>query len=100
LLISILVTIGTILIPYQTTSTSKGSHFDWDEILLTLPAFRFVFIIIFATILIATDIYILRKFRINYMFIFGLDPQYNVTHEQLFRVSMMMLTIFMLCFMA
>jgi hypothetical protein len=97
LLITILVTIGTILIPNE---NKLLTYFDWDEMILTLPVFRFVFMLIFALILISVDVYILRRFRVNYMFIFDLDPHYKVTHVQLFRVSMMLLTIWMLSFMA
>lgn len=74
--------------------------FDWEEMILTLPVFRFVFMMIFALALISLDVIILRKYRVNYMFIFDLDPNYKVTHVQLIRVSMMLLTIWMLFFMA
>jgi len=73
LLITILVTIGTILIPNE---NKLLTYFDWKEMILTLPAFRFVFMLIFALILISIDVYILRRFRVNYMFIFDLDPHY------------------------
>jgi hypothetical protein len=99
LLITLLVTIGTILMPIERFMPSGGEYFDWDEMILTIPVYRFVFMMIFALILISVDVYILRKYRVNYMFIFDLDPNYKVTHVQLFRVSMMLLTIWMLCFM-
>jgi hypothetical protein len=67
---------------------------------LTIPVFRFVLMLILALVLISVDVYILRKYRVNYMFIFELDPNYKVTHVQLLRVSMMLLTIWMLCFAA
>lgn len=35
---------------------------------------------------------ILRQYRINYMFIFELDPQYKITHVQLFRVRLNKIT--------
>jgi hypothetical protein len=100
LLITLLVTIGTILMPVENVKPLGEDYFDWDELILTVPVFRFVFMMIFALILISVDVYILRKYRVNYMFIFDLDPNYKVTHVQLFRVSMMLLTIWMLCFMA
>jgi len=55
--------------------------------------------LIFGLGLISLDVYILRKYRVNYMFIFGLDPHYKVTHVQLIRTAMMLLTIWMLMFM-
>ena len=64
-----------------------------------MPVFRIVLMIILALFLISFDVYILRKYRINYMCSFGLDPHYKVTHVQLTRVAMMLLTIWMLFFM-
>ena len=49
LLITILVTIGIILMPNENRLLP---HFDWDEMILALPVFRFVFMLIFALILI------------------------------------------------
>ena len=63
--------------PYE--QYSKSNDFDWEEMILTLPVFRFVFMIIFALALISLDVLILRKYRVNYMFIFDLDPNYKVT---------------------
>lgn len=98
LLVSVIITIFAIIVPSKEFSLNK-THFDWNELVLTLPIFRFFFIVILALALIAMDVYFLRKYRINYMFIFGLDPTYKVTHVQLFRVAMMLLTVWMLCFM-
>jgi len=100
LLITLLVTIGTILMPVENVKPLGNDYFDWDEMILTVPVFRFVLMMILALVLISVDVYILRKYRVNYMFIFDLDPNYKVTHVQLFRVSMMLLTIWMFCFMA
>lgn len=63
--------------PYE--KYGKSNDFDWEEIILTLPVFRFVFMMIFALALISLDVYILRKYRVNYMFIFDLDPNYKIT---------------------
>ncbi len=96
LLMSTLITLFALLIP---TGEHNGNLLDWQEIIFTMPIFRFVFMLIFALCLISVDVYILRKYRVNYMFIFGLDPHYKVTHVQLIRVAMMLLTIWMLFFM-
>ena len=47
---------------------------------MTIPVFRFVLMLILALVLISVDVYILRKYRVNYMFIFELDPNYIITH--------------------
>ena len=59
---------------------------DWLEIFNNFYAFRFLFMIIFLLFFTAVDIYILRRFKVNYLFIFELDPHYKVTHIQLLRV--------------
>lgn len=77
LLISTLITIFSILIP---PSNEPNNRFDWTEIYLVMPPIRWAFMLFFALALISIDVYILRKYRINYMFIFGLDPDYKLTH--------------------
>jgi EXS family len=76
LLTSTLITIAALLVP----GTPGKNKIDWQEILFTMPIFRFFFMLILALALISLDVYILRKYRVNYMFIFGLDPNYKVTH--------------------
>jgi hypothetical protein len=98
LLITTLITLFAVTIPDDITKTEKG-NFSWRDIFLLMPPFRWTFMLVFALGLIALDVYILRKYRINYMFIFGLDPDYKLTHVQLFRLFIMLLTIWMLCFM-
>lgn len=96
LLITTLITLIAIMLPPE---DPRHHIIDWEEIVLTLPVYRFFFMLILGLIFVATDVMILRRFRVNYLFIFELDPHYKVTHVQLYRVAMMLLTIFMLCFM-
>jgi len=96
LFITIVISFFVILLPPEDPTKNA---LDWEEIILTLPVLRFCFILIVALFFIATDVMILRKYRVNYLFIFELDPHYKVTHVQLYRVAMMLLTILMLCFM-
>ena len=79
LLITTLVTIVALIIPPSNQESER--LIDWEELLLTAPAFRFVFMMILTLLFVALDVYILRKFRVNYIFIFGLDPNYKVTHN-------------------
>jgi hypothetical protein len=90
LLITFLVLLGAIFIPTE----GKDKLLDWEEIVVTLPIFRFIFMVILLITFVAVDVYILRKFRINYLFIFELDPNYKITHVQLFRVSYNFFLIF------
>jgi len=77
LLTTSIVTILALILPYE---DPKNKVLDWQEIMFTMPVFRFVFMLIIGLGLISVDVYILRKYRVNYMFIFGLDPHYKVTH--------------------
>jgi EXS family len=97
LLITTIITTFAILLPHE---DPNHSIIDWEEIVLALPVFRLCMMLILGLVFVATDVMILRKFRVNYLFIFELDPHYKITHVQLYRVSMMLFTIFMLCFMA
>ena len=58
--------------------------FSRDDALMHLFAnfftFKFLFMLIFILIATAIDIKILRKYKVNYLFIFELDPNYKVTH--------------------
>jgi hypothetical protein len=80
LLISILITIFIVLIPNGNFTIPGSEYFDWDEMILTIPVYRFVLMLIIALIFVSVDVYILRRFRVNYMFIFDLDPNYKITH--------------------
>lgn len=66
---------------------ARDKILDWDELFASLPAFRFIFMLILTLFFTAVDIKILREFKVNYLFIFELDPHYKITHIQLFRVK-------------
>ena len=77
LLISTIITGVALIIP---TYDPIDNQLDMQEIMFCLPVYRFVLMLILGLVLISLDVYILRKYRVNYMFIFGLDPLYKVTH--------------------
>ena len=91
-------TLFAVIMP-TTDPNANGVLLDLEELIFAMPVFRFVLVIIFVLGLISLDVYILRKYRVNYMFIFGLDPHYKVTHVQLIRTAMMLLSLWMLFFM-
>lgn len=57
------------------------------ELFSSMYTFRFLFMIIFTLASTGVVVKILKQYKVNYMFIFELDPQYKITHVQLFRVS-------------
>jgi hypothetical protein len=77
LLTTLFISIFVIILPPEDPTENV---LDWEEIILTLPILRFCFMLVVAMFFIATDVMILRKFKINYIFIFDLDPHYRVTH--------------------
>ena len=58
-----------------------------DELLSSMPTFRFLFMLIFILASSGVIVRYLRIYHINYMYIFELDPTYKVTHAQLFKVT-------------
>lgn len=65
-----------------------GSEIGWEDYFdNTLPTFGFTFMIIFVLASIAVDIHIFKKYKVNYLFIFELDPHYKMTHIQFYRVN-------------
>lgn len=58
--------------------------------------FRFLLMLIFTLAATGAAVKILKQFKVNYMFIFELDPQYKITHVQLFRVSWLLRFILIL----
>ncbi len=53
----------------------------------TFYTFRFLLMILFTIFATSVVISILKSYKINYLFIFELDPHYKMTPIQLFRVS-------------
>jgi len=40
---------------------------------------------------------VLRKYKVNYIFIFELDPNYKVTYMQLIRLTLIMFSVWSFC---
>lgn len=69
------------------------------EIYANFYVFRFLLMILCTILSTTYAIKILRSYKVNYPFIFDLDPHYKVTYMQLLRVSLMLLTIWAFCFL-
>ena len=72
----------------------------YDEIkhiLANLFTFRFLLMIIAMILAASFCVKIFRDHKINYMFIMELDPHYKVTHIQLLRVSLILLSVWAFC---
>jgi hypothetical protein len=78
------VSIFVLCIPYSKTD-------DWPmNFHASLPTFRFILMLICVIFGVAVDVKIFKLFKVNYLFIFELDPHYKLTHIQLFRVSLLL----------
>jgi hypothetical protein len=68
------------LLSIPDSALSKQIKSTETKLMSSMPTFRFLFMIVF--ILVATGIIVkyLRRYQINYMFIFELDPSYKLTH--------------------
>eukprot|EP00347_Sterkiella_histriomuscorum_P000531 403375494 len=67
------------------------------QIYSSLYTFRFFFMLIFLMTSAGVVVQVMRKHRINYMYIFELDPQYKITQYQLYKLSIFMLSIWSFC---
>lgn len=62
-----------------------------------MSTFRFFLMVIFTVAYAGIGIKILRRYKVNYIFIFELDPNYKVTYLQLIRITLIMLTVWSFC---
>ena len=69
-----------------------------DEIFASFSTFRFLLMIIFTVASASVAIKVLRRYKVNYIFIFDLDPHYKVTYMQLIRLTLILFTIWGFCF--
>lgn len=70
----------------------NDEYIDWEELAGNFPCYRFVMMTILAIVMIGNSMRLLTKYKVNYSFIFELDPRFKVTHIILFRVSLLLLT--------
>jgi hypothetical protein len=72
-------------------------HHAWNEIFASLYTFRFLFMLILGLLSASFCIKIFTDYKINYVFIMELNPNYKITHIQLFRVAVILFTIWSFC---
>jgi uncharacterized integral membrane protein len=59
---------------------SEERDFKFKKLFATFPAFRFPLVIVFILAATGIAIRIFKKYKVNYLFIFELDPGYKITH--------------------
>lgn len=64
-----------------------------------MHTFRFLLMLIFVLVATGYVVKYLRVYQINYIYIFDLDPQYKITHAQLFKVAMGLFAVWSFFFM-
>jgi len=88
-----------IIIPEDKDGSKFPRENALTEVLASLYTFRFLFMLIFMTLSASFCVKTFRDYKINYMFIMELDPHFKMTHVQLLRVSVILLSIWSFCFM-
>lgn len=66
----------------DTVLDKKGTKMNSSvsELFSSMYTFRFLFMMIFTVASTGVAIKVLKNVKVNYMFIFELDPQYKITH--------------------
>jgi hypothetical protein len=59
-----------------------------NSISVFFPSFGFTFSIILIFFGIGVNIKVYKKYRINYIFIFNIDPRYRLTSTEIFKVDL------------
>lgn len=67
---------------------------NWLNIGFIFRFFLFADIIIFGT---ASVVHILKLYKINYIYIFEIEPQYQVTHWQLYSFGLLLFLVLNIC---
>ena len=64
------------------------------------PAFNFTFIVILTFLGVGINLYILKKYKINYLYIFEVEPKLRLGSSELLEITLFLLTFwcaFMIC---
>ena len=67
-----------IIIPENGQTFSRAKALE--EILASLYTFRFLFMLIFMTLSASLCVKIFQKYKINYLIVMELDPNFKMTH--------------------
>lgn len=82
--------------PGYSPLTDNYKHKEWINTDFIFRLFLFVTLIVLGT---ASAVQILRNSKINYVYIFGIDPTQQVTHYELYAAGLCMLTIWNACYL-
>ena len=70
----------TLFVMFIDPSRYEDYETNWNKIFASFPTFRFFLMIVLTLLFTGIDVKILRAFKVNYLFIFELDPHYKITH--------------------
>lgn len=68
-------------------------EFRHKKLFSTFPAFRIPLVLIIILFASAYALKVFKKYKVNYLFIFELDPYYRLTHIQLLRVIFVLICV-------
>ena len=69
----------------------------WNSFFYGEDTFIFLFIMTWIVFATAVAIQVFRRYSVNYTFIFEIDQNYKVIHHQLYRVGLLLFTIWLSC---
>eukprot|EP01113_Clastostelium_recurvatum_P036050 TRINITY_DN5091_c0_g1_i2.p1 TRINITY_DN5091_c0_g1~~TRINITY_DN5091_c0_g1_i2.p1 ORF type:complete len:778 (+),score=160.04 TRINITY_DN5091_c0_g1_i2:66-2399(+) len=70
----------------------------WRKFISVIPAYRAVLIPIYALWLFGFNIYIFERWRINWVFIFNLDPRTSICHRRIFKTASALTCVWLFSF--
>jgi hypothetical protein len=79
--ITIIVFMIVTLLSIPDSALEKQLRSSEDDLISSIPTFRFLFMLIFILASCGIVVKNLRAYHINYMYIFELDPAYKMTHS-------------------
>jgi len=63
----------------------------------TLSTFRLAFVLIYILFAVGFALHIFHQYGVNYMYIFELDPNYKMTHWQLYKIGLVLFFVLNFC---
>ena len=83
-------------INYVTNINKTEEEIRQQSLVPFFPAFNFTFVLIEMFIGVGVNIIILRRYRINYIYIFEIDPKLRLGAYEMFQNSLLLLAVWMI----
>jgi len=78
--------------------TTGNNDFEASALYSAFPVFRYTLIIDLCLFALGKVVTFFRRYAVNYIYIFELDPNYRIREAQIYRVALIILHIWLFCF--